>query len=85
MVVEYEKIEAKAASFKNNEAKYLQGEYDFERLGQELKVVLPTLEIVCTDVNYSQTTVIDNADILKILETNFGNVQEIVGKYLDLD
>ena len=67
IVVEYEKVEAKGSSFKNNEARYLQGDYTFDRLGQELKVILPTLEIVSTDINYSQSTLIDNADIVKIL------------------
>lgn len=85
IVVEYEKVEAKALSLKNNEAKYHAGEYEFERLGQELRVVLPVLEIVSTDLNYSQTTVIDNADVMKIVETNFGNVHEVVSKYLDLE
>ncbi|CAM6005737.1 unnamed protein product [Sphagnum balticum] len=43
IVVEYEKVEARAASFRNTESKYLPGDYTFERLGKELRVALPTL------------------------------------------
>jgi hypothetical protein len=43
IVVEYEKVEAKGALFKNNESKYLPEDYTFERFGQELKIVLPML------------------------------------------
>jgi hypothetical protein len=50
-----------------------------------LKLQDAKVEIMSTHINYSQTSLIDNVDILTILDMNFGNIQEIVSRYLDSD
>lgn len=44
IVVEFDKIESRASHFSNNEAKYQNLDYTFERMGQVLKLLLPYIE-----------------------------------------
>jgi hypothetical protein len=83
VVVEFDKIESRASHFANNEAKYQNIEYYFERMGQLLTINLPYVEFHHVESNYSQRVQLLNKEIIEIVETVFDNVATIVDKYLD--
>jgi hypothetical protein len=60
IVVDYEKMEAKAAHLSNSEAKYENIAYAFDRMGQELNVTLPFIEFTHVESNFQEIAHIDN-------------------------
>jgi hypothetical protein len=83
IVVEFDKIESRASHFSNNEAKYQNIEYYFERMGQLLRISLPYVEFHHAESNFSQRVQLLNKEIIEIVETGFDNLATIVEKYLD--
>ena len=71
------------SGIENKEMKYDEGPHQFERGSHKLSIIIPRLEIYHAESDFKRSLLIDNTNILDIIDSDFENVENIIGKYLD--
>lgn len=67
VTIDYEKMESKIGHSPNNEIKYQEGPFTFERSSQPLIINLPHLEIYHAESEFKKVVHLENKDILSII------------------